>query len=202
VIAFLPFLRMDQWMVNAGNRFEIAECLEYAAAIEQDLRKLTKGLTEAQFHAPARGGGWSVGFCIEHLVLTGRAFLPKWDVALKQNGQTGCPAEANFGYGWWQRQILRFTENPARLKRKTAAPFAPYARHSIGETVTRFVDMHQELMRRVAGSRGLDAGRIKVQSPFSSWLKYPLGFSFDLVLAHERRHLCQARKVQHDLLSA
>ena len=97
-------------------------------------------------------------------------------------------------YAWWQRAILHYAENPSQLKQKTAPPFVPYARHSIEETVDRFLGMHQQIVRRVAGSRGLNVSRTKVQSPFVSWIRYPLGFSFDLTLAHERRHLCQAKQ--------
>jgi hypothetical protein len=48
------------------------------------------------------------------------------------------------------------------------------------KTIGRFLNMHQELARRVADSRGLDVRRTKVQSPFASWIWYPLGLSFDL----------------------
>ena len=99
-------------------------------------------------------------------------------------------------YGWWQRRILQCAENPSRLRHKTAPAFVPYARYSIEETISRFVGMHQEFIRRVAGSRGVDVKRTKVQSPFVSWLSYALGFSFDLALAHERRHLNQAWMVR------
>src|ERR1041385_8098239 len=104
-------------MANVVNSFEIAGCLKAAAAIEADIRQLATAVTEAQFHAPARGGGWSVGFCIEHLVLTGRAFLPKWDGALARavKNQDG----ATFPYGWWQRRMLSCAEDPSSVKRKT-----------------------------------------------------------------------------------
>src|ERR1041385_2036166 len=97
-------------MANVVNSFEIAGCLKAAAAIEADIRQLATAVTEAQFHAPAGDGGWSVGYCIEHLVLTGRAFLPKWDAAmeraLKNSGNPG------LRYPWWRRCLLSYTENP------------------------------------------------------------------------------------------
>jgi len=187
-------------MITVVNGFDLPECLEAAAAIEADLTQLTTTLTEAQFHAPPRTGGWSVGYCIEHLVLTGQAFLPKWDMALKEAAQKEWHGEKRFRYCWWQRQILHYAENPSRLKHKTAPPFVPYSRHSIEETVGRFLGMHQELVRRVASSRGLDVRRTKIQSPFVSWIRHALGFSFDLALAHERRHLCQAWRVRQRLM--
>jgi hypothetical protein len=68
------------------------------------------------------------------------------------------------------------------------------------ETIARFLAMHQELASRMAKSRGLDARRTKVQSSFASGIWYSLGFSFDLALAHERRHFWQAWQVRRMLV--
>jgi hypothetical protein len=186
-------------MGAATNGFDLGGCLQAAAEIEAELTRLTNELTEAQFHAPTRAGGWSVGYCIEHLVLTGHAFLPKWDLALKECTARECRCGQAFRYAWWQRKALQLVENPSRLKQKTTAPLVPCFRHSIDETVGRFRGMHQELVLRLARCRGLDVSRIKVQSPFVAWVRYTLGFSFDLALAHERRHLRQAWLVRRQL---
>jgi len=199
MILLSTVLRVNKWMVTAVNGFDVPGWLEAASAVEGDLAQLTAALTEAQFHAPPRDGGWSVGYCIEHLVLTGQAFLQKWDPALKEAGKEGFQGEQRFRYEWWQRLLLRYTENPSRLKYKAPPPLVPSSRHSMEKTVARFQGMHRELANRVAVSRGLDVRRTKVQSPFVSWIWYGLGFSFDLALAHERRHLDQAWRVRRQL---
>ena len=186
-------------MATLGNGFAIAATLEAAAAIEADLRRLMADLTEAQFHAPPSLGGWSVGHCIEHLILTGKAYLPRWDAALRQAHDEHCRPVPEFSYGWWQRIALRLTEDPTRLKRRTPAECSPYARFSIEDTLMRFLGMHRQFTRRVAGAGEVDVRRVKVRSPFSSHLRFALGFSFDLVLAHERRHLRQAWEVRREV---
>ena len=187
-------------MASAASRFDVGRCLGAAAAIEADVRQLTGLLTEAQFHAPTRSGGWSIGYCIEHLVLTGQAYLPKWDIALREATH---PREVDtpFLYAWWQRTLLHYTEDSYK-KHKTPAPLVPCSRHSIQDTVGRFIAMHQQLVQRVLRSHGLDVMQVKVQSPFTSWMHYSLGFSFDLALAHERRHIRQAWQVRQQLAEA
>jgi hypothetical protein len=184
-------------MVTRG--FDLAMWLQAAGAIEAELHQLVRPLSEAQFHAPPRNGGWSVGFCIEHLVLTGRAFLPKWDLAIAEAARKEARVWQAVRYPWWQRRILLYAENPAKLKQKTAPAFEPCARRTIEQTVARFVDMHQDVMRRAAASKGLDVSRTKVQSPVVSLFRCSLGFSFDLFLAHERRHLRQAGQVRRNV---
>jgi hypothetical protein len=170
------------------------------AAIEADLNELATALTEAQFQAPPRTGGWSIAHCIEHLVLTGHAFAGKWDAALKRARANGYHDSRSFQYSWWQRAVLRATEPPYRLKTRTAQPFLPCSRRSMQETIYRFLSMHQEIGKHLNNSWDVNTEGTRVQSPFASWICYPLGFSFDLALAHERRHLWQARQVRRQLM--
>jgi len=64
------------------------------------------------------------------------------------------------------------------------------------ETVRRFLKMHDEQGSRLSATQGLDAAGIQVKSPFISSIPYPLGLSFDLALAHERRHSWQQLRRQ------
>jgi hypothetical protein len=175
--------------------FDAEECLKAMGAIETDLKQLTSVLTDAQFHQAPRTGGWSIGDCVEHLVLTGQEFLPKWDAALDEASRLPQQKRLSSRYRWWQRYLLGAIEPPYKLKAKTRQNFVPHSRLPKDDTVERFMSMHQEFVRRIERARGLDVDRIKVQSPFAGWLRYPLGFSFDFALAHERRHLWQARQV-------
>jgi hypothetical protein len=170
-------------------------------AIEAELTELALSLTEAQFQAPPRTGGWSAGHCIEHLVLTGNEFVAKWDTALKRARTSGSPANTPVRSPWWQRAVLRATEPPYRLKSKTTQSFCPCSRRSMQKTIRRFLSMHQEFVKRLESSQEVNTETTQVQSPFASWMWYPLGFSFDLALAHERRHLWQAWQVRQQLIN-
>jgi hypothetical protein len=48
---------------------------------------------------------------------------------------------------------------------------------------------------RLRQANGLDLARAYVSSPAAAWLRFSLGSGFDLMAAHERRHLWQARNV-------
>jgi DinB family protein len=167
-------------------------------AIEAELEQLTADLTESQFQAPPRTGGWSVGHCLEHLILTGNAFLARWDAALA-TPKNGRRIDGPFTYSWWWRSVLQFADAHSRLKVKTTRAFVPCSRRPKDDTVRRFLRMHRDVEQRLRACEGVDTKRIKVPSPFISWIQFPLGVSFDLVLAHERRHLWQARQVREQL---
>jgi hypothetical protein len=194
--------QQSRTIVRVPDCFGQERCLDAMAAIETDLSQIAATLTEAEFHAPTRTGGWSVAYCIEHLVLTGQSFLPIWDAALREAVENKRYGDGPFPYPWWRRRILSLTEPPHRLKFKTPQSFTPSSRRPTEEGIRRFLKMHKEFALRIDRSRGIDAGRTAVQSPFVSWIKYPLGFSFDIALAHERRHLWQASQVRRQLPSA
>jgi hypothetical protein len=183
-------------MANQPSGFKPTDSLSVAKAIEHDLRLLATGLTEAQFHAPARDGGWSIAQCIEHLALTGQAYLPKWDVALRDAARQRLHGTDLFPYHWWHRLVLGALRPPYRIRTRAPHSLTPCSRRSIEDGIRYFLVMHHELARRIELSIGLDAGQARVQSPFASWIRYPLGFSFDFALTHERRHLWQAWRVR------
>jgi hypothetical protein len=185
-------------MSTVAGDFDLSARLKSIAAIEEDLGQLVSVVTEGQFHAPPRSGGWSIGHCIEHLVLSGMAFVACWDEGL----QSLSPASHNYrsGVGWLSRFVIWRMEPPYRFKARTSRALMPCSRRSRDETLARFHHMHAEMVRRVELSHELKANGIDVQVPVASWLPHPLVFSIDLALAHERRHLWQAREVRRQLL--
>src|SRR5690349_2188147 len=101
-------------MTRLPNGFDLPRCGEVLSLIETDLGRLISSLTESQFHAPPRTGGWSIAYCIEHLILTGHAFMSEWDTALKSARANGHYAAHRPPYAWWQRSLLYFMEPPYR----------------------------------------------------------------------------------------
>lgn len=62
----------------------------------------------------------------------------------------------------------------------------------------RFLELRSRLSRRLGDAKGLDAGRVKVRSPFVPLLRVDLVSAFRVVVTHERRHLWQARRVKEE----
>lgn len=169
---------------------------------ETSLRQLTAGLTERQFHHRPENGGWSIAQCIEHLDLTGRAFLPLWDDAIAHAHAYGTYSDDAYYPGWFDHWMLRQAEPPSKFKTKTARPFEPSAIKPRRAVIESYLNMHTEVDSRLVRLAGVDLARAKVKSPFVGWMSYSLGFSFLLLGAHERRHIWQATRVRAGVASA
>jgi len=55
------------------------------------------------------------------------------------------------------------------------------------------------LAERVRRDDGLDLAHVRTISPVNRLLRMPLGAYFDFFIAHDRRHLWQARNVRNRL---
>jgi hypothetical protein len=63
--------------------------------------------------------------------------------------------------------------------------------------ITDFLGWQDQFLGRLKQADGLDLRRVRARSPVIAWLKYSLGISFAAYLAHQRRHLWQARQVRN-----
>ena len=92
--------------------------------------------------------------------------------------------------------LLWSLEPPPRFRVKTTAPFKPVDVEPVAEVLPAFLALQDELRKRVEAADGLAVDRVKVTSPFLSNVKYNVYSAFVIALAHERRHLWQARETQ------
>jgi hypothetical protein len=123
MIAFRPVLRIHWRMNSVAGDFDLSARLKSIAAIDEDLGRLVSVVTEGQFQAPPRSGGWSIGHCIEHLVLSGMAFVACWDEGLQS--LSAASRSYRSGAGWWRRFVIWCMEPPYRLKRRTSRALMP-----------------------------------------------------------------------------
>ncbi|MDX2269848.1 MAG: DinB family protein [Bryobacter sp.] len=172
------------------EKFEYPRWLDELWANEQRLRRLAENMGDAGFAARGPHNSWAAAQCLEHLVLTIRHFLPLWDQAIAQ----AQPGPGTAYYAWWEKQFLAFMEPPYRIKAKTNQPFQPRAVWTREESLELYLAAHELVKERAERLKDLAIANLTIASPFAPWMKYNLAFSFDLLLAHERRHLWQAEQ--------
>ena len=86
-------------------------------------------------------------------------------------------------------------EPPPRFRVKAPAAFQPAVDRPRAEIVAAFRAYQVQYVDRLRQASGLDLAHARVSSPAAKWLRMPLGSAFALQIAHERRHLWQARQV-------
>jgi DinB family protein len=182
---------------------EIDEFRRGFESLADEADRLASELTDAQFAwapagKPSRGTprfGWSVAQCIDHLNVTARQYLPQLDEGIANAIRQGSYGKGPFTYSWLSRMFVRIIEPPVRFRIRTPALFEPPPARSRREIMAAFRAYQVQYIDRLRQANGLDLARAKARSPAASWLHLPLGSAFAATIAHERRHLWQARLV-------
>jgi len=167
-------------------------------SIRQDAVGLMSGLTDAQFNWQPAPGRWSIAGCFDHLNKSAeQLFIPKIDSAIRSAKTNGLKSDGPFAYSAFERWAVRNNDAPPKMRFKAPKNFQPAPTLRLEDVRSEFQRWQDEIAARLRESNGLDLRRAKYVWPF--WpVKWSLGASFQLLLAHERRHIWQARQVRQD----
>jgi hypothetical protein len=174
---------------------EVEQFRQQFEQMSLDADALVGPLSDEQFTWQPKPDAWSVALCIEHLNTTARLYLPQLDEAIANAIRRGTYGEGPFSYNVFGRFFTAAIEPPARFRLSTPQPFDPPDVRPRPEVMAAFRAYQVQFVDRLRQANGLDLARAKVRSPVNSWLRFSLGSGFALMLAHERRHLWQARNV-------
>jgi hypothetical protein len=138
---------------------------------------------------------WSVAQCLEHLLLSNEQMLGAMEAAVDNPGSRTI----------WQRlpfaprllgRLMVSSLGPTVSRRFTAPTAAQPSASSVDPAIVwRFVDSQEATRARVAALAERGAGPVVMVSPYSSMVTYSVLDGCRLIVAHQRRHFEQARRV-------
>ncbi len=170
-------------------------------AIKAEGRAVTAGLSDDKLNWHPAEGSWSILDCLEHLNVGVTKTLPAFDRSIAEGRLKGQVSGGPFRYGWFARMVVSSMEPPPkfRMHAPRLIRVAPSTTRRSAEVLPEFVRVRDQLAERVRQANGLDLAHVRLISPVNRLLRVPLGCYFDFILAHERRHLWQARNVRNRL---
>jgi len=172
---------------------ELEDDLRQIAAVKAEAQRLLAGRSGAEFNRRPAPGRWSAAECLDHLNAI-RKVLPAIDRTIAGARARGLRSDGPFRYGWFTRWMIRAFEPPPRRRFKNPKLIEPAHEPLATSAVLRgFLSLRDELAARVRAADGLDLKRAIVVSPVSRFVRMPLGGYLAFLLAHDRRHLWQAR---------
>ena len=163
-----------------------------------EVRTLAFTSDDARFNRPPAPGAWSAAQCIEHLTVSGRLYLPSFDVTIAEARARDRTAPGPFRHSLLGRLAIWNNEPPPRFRlpaptrmRPSAPPPAPVPREGV---VSEFIAVQREFQQRVADASGLDLSGVRMGSPLAPMVRFSLFDWLGIMTAHERRHIWQARR--------
>lgn len=144
-------------------------------------------------------GTWSAVQCIDQLNTAGWLLLRSIEKHVQRAQSEGPYGDPPFDYGFVSRWFVYALEPSSGWTFDAPSLFEPDAPNTLypTETVDEFLALQDEFAERVDDTEGLDLRRLRLSSPAIPLVRISLGAWFEATLAHERRHLIQARRVLH-----
>jgi hypothetical protein len=185
----VPLLKESQ---RDFRELSLAEVLAEIRAVAEGAKNVFADLDEAQLNWKPDPNRWSVGQCFEHLVTSNRLMVDAAKSAIANP-----PSSIWQKWRWWSkvwgREMIR-TQGPVVGRKFTTPAKSTPPSHAPADIVARFITQHHELDVWI---RGLDEARVGaiMASPFVGIITYSVMDGLRLLVAHDWRHLEQARRV-------
>lgn len=164
-------------------------------AIARDAQSLFGGLDERQLNWRPDAASWSVAQCLDHLLNANREMFQAIDAATDGAGPRTLWQRLPVLPGVFGRMMIRSQSPETSRKFRAPGKIIP-ASSAIDPRITeRFLANQREAAARVRALGARDVARIIMVSPFVAFITYSVLDGCRIVVAHQRRHLEQARRV-------
>lgn len=175
---------------------ELANVMNQFRAFKGDTQDLLVRIGDAQVNWRPEPGHWSIGQCIEHLVLTYREYEKPLTETIADGRARGVTGSGPFSHGNVMEWIIKNMEPPPRVRMKAPGRFRVSDGALDIEGVRRhIIETQDAYCELVHDADGLDLASLKLSSPVTRLVRLTLGQTFRFLAAHQRRHLWQARQV-------
>jgi hypothetical protein len=152
-------------------------------------------LTPAQLNWQPDAKRWSVAQCFDHLLTGNRLMFRAADEALDQSRAKTLWQRLPVMPGFIGRVMVRSLGPEAARKLKAPTVARPSASRISADVVQRFAEQQREAAARVALLDQRLATQTIMSSPFVRIVTYSVLDGWRLIVAHDRRHFEQARRV-------
>lgn len=173
----------------------LAELIAAANQNSEQVRELFGALTPAQLNWKPAPERWSVGQCLDHLVTTNATYFPTFDAILAGSRKRTFWEKLPVLPGFFGKMLLKSVSPDSARQLKAPQVFQPTASSVEGDIVRRFLAQQEQIIRFLKASEKLKTARIILTSPAAGFITYSLLDTFRIIVAHEQRHLLQAKRV-------
>jgi hypothetical protein len=163
--------------------------------ITSDFRNEFAGLSQEQMNWKPDAKTWSVGQIIDHLMIINDTYVPMIQSVRDNTYKLPWVGKVGFLVNFFGNFILKSVQPDRKNRIKTFSIWEPTQSSVPANIVDTFSAHQEEFKRLILSSNDLVTRNVVISSPANKNIVYSLGCAFDIIVAHERRHLEQAREV-------
>lgn len=145
-------------------------------------------------------GKWSITQILEHMNAYNRYYLPAIEKAITY---TSKQVPAWFISGYWGEKFTKQMKptNVYEIKNKMKAmkSYTFQNNQNVEVVFNEFIEGNKKLLKLLETSKNRDLNTVKIPITLSKLIKLKLGDMFRFLIAHEQRHMIQARNNLHEM---
>ncbi|HYU79439.1 MAG TPA: DinB family protein [Vicinamibacterales bacterium] len=182
---------------------ELRHLMDAIDACERDAEALVAGMSDEEINWQEKPGEtWSVAECIDHLTVINpfylRGFIPLVETARQQRTGPFRGLSSSTAGRWF----VRVLEPPMKTKTKARPEMRPRSNLRREGLVEAFKKSHDSYRALVQQCAEVDVNRVKGPNPFFRFIPMRISTVLQIIPAHDRRHLWQAKNVKDALRAA
>ena len=152
-------------------------------------------LTGEQLNAKPSPEQWSIAQCLDHLIVINETYYPIIKQLHEKTFKLPIAGTLGFYVKWMGNFILKYVGPDRSKKMKTQSIWEPSASTIDADIVQKFEKHQQQLKQHIQSCANFIDSGVVIYSPASKIIVYTLEQAFNIIVAHEKRHLNQAREV-------
>jgi hypothetical protein len=172
----------------------LADVTKELRAVANDAQATFGSLDGRQLNWKPDATRWSIAQCFQHLLVGDRLMFEGAEHALRNPPRTLWQRIPRLP-GLWGRMLIRSQAPDAARKYRAPMKARPTSSEIPEDVVQRFVAQHRTAAEWTQALSEGDAARGIMVSPFISVVTYSVLDGCRLIVAHDRRHFEQARRV-------
>lgn len=141
---------------------------------------------------------WSAVQCLMHLNSYGDYYLPAIATAVDRALNKRWLSTTNFKSSWFGNYFteLMLPKDAAGTGKKMKAPknHTPLLNNNSDAAIATFIDQQERMLRLLEKARCIDLRKAKAPISISKLIKLPVGDTFRFLIAHNYRHVLQAKR--------
>jgi hypothetical protein len=182
-------------MSNSQANHSLSEIIDHAEIIAREAKAIFGALDFRQINWKPSAESWSIGQCFDHLMTTNRQYFPQFDQIIKGEKRWTIYQKMPFLPGFFGNLVFGVINPSSEKKYKAPKKFQPSSSKIDPQIITNFAEHQNDVIKKMKATGGIDLEKIIIYSPASKVVIYSLFDAFRIIVAHERRHFNQARRV-------
>lgn len=137
-------------------------------------------------------GSWSAAQCLEHLNQYGNYYLPQIEKALlhASTAKSDDPFKSTLLGSYFTRMM---DPDSGKRKVKTFKEYIPVSDLDPHQAVAEFIQQQERLLQYIRQASGANLNA-RIPISLTKWIRLKLGDVFQFIVAHNERHIRQAKR--------